>query len=463
MPRNRSRGGVLSPLAGADELDRRRVVSILLIGLNHRTAPVEVREQLAFSREGVATALLLFRNRFPQSEAAILSTCNRVEMLVASDGDRPNVADVLSFIAQARDLPVGSFKPYLYQLEDEQACRHFFRVASGLDSMVLGESQIVNQVKQAFAAASEQGTTGRTLNRMFHHAFEVSKRVRSETKIGQGHVSIPSVAVDIAGRIFDDFSSKRALVIGAGEMAQLVCTHLRDADVRQFVVCTRSMKNAKSLADAFDAIAVPFDQLDAQLAEADIVIAATACPLPFLTADRVAAAQKKRGGRLLFIIDLAVPRNVEPAVASVSQTYVYDVDALGRAAADNQQQRVAQLAGAERILDEEVTAFTRWLDQTKLNPLIERMYRDAHDVSEVELNRLLRRCPDLTDEQREAIEQFVDRLVGKFMHPYVTVLRRQQRSDSGVFLAGAFRSAAAAASAAGATISSQTNETRRVL
>jgi glutamyl-tRNA reductase len=236
-------------------------------------------------------------------------------------------------------------------------------------------------------------------------------------------------------------------------MAQLVCAHLRDADAKKFVVTTRTLKNGKSLADACEGIAVPFDQLDAQLAEADIVIAATACPMPFITAERIREAQKRRGGRLLFIIDLAVPRNVDAAVAEISQTFVYDVDALGRAAAANQQQRSMHVELSERILDEEVSSFTQWLDQTKLNPLIEQMYRDAHDVSEIELQRLLRRCPDLSDEQREAIEQFVDRLVGKFMHPCVTVLRRQQRADSGVFLASAFRAAAAA---------KRTDEVRRV-
>src|SRR5689334_16120195 len=204
-------------------------MAILLVGLNHRTAPVELREQLAFSREGVSTALLLFRNQFPTAEAAILSTCNRVEILVASDSDKPTTNDIVSFIAQARDLPAPEFRPYLYQLSDEQACRHFFRVASGLDSMVLGETQIVSQVKQAYATASEQGTTGRVLNRLFHHAFQVSKRVRTETAIGQGKVSVPAVAVDVARGIFDDFSTKRTLVIGAGEMAQLVCEYLRDA------------------------------------------------------------------------------------------------------------------------------------------------------------------------------------------------------------------------------------------
>ena len=206
---------------------------ILLIGLNHRTAPVDIREQLAFSREGVATALMLFRNQFPTSEAAIISTCNRVEMLIASDDEKPTIAEVLSFLAQVRDLPVNQFKMYLYTLSGEQACRHFFRVASGLDSMVLGENQIVNQIKQAYVIASEQGTTGRALNRMFHHAFEVSKRVRSETRIGEGKVSVPSAAVDVAHTIFDDFSSKQTLIVGAGEMAQLVAQYLRDSNVLQ--------------------------------------------------------------------------------------------------------------------------------------------------------------------------------------------------------------------------------------
>jgi glutamyl-tRNA reductase len=255
-------------------------------------------------------------------------------------------------------------------------------------------------------------------------------------------VSIPSVAVDVASRIFDDFSSKQTLVIGAGEMAQLVCEHLREAKANRFTVTTRTLTNAKALADACHGQAVPFDQLDARLVDADIVIAATACPMPFLTAERVREAQKKRGGRLLFIIDLAVPRNVEAEVASISQTYVYDVDALGRMVAENQQQRTAQLEHCEKILDEEVDAFTQWLDQTKLNPLIEQMYRDARDVSEMELQRLLRRCPDLSEEQREAVEQLVDRLVGKFMHPCVAVMRRQHRTDSGTFLASAFRAAA---------------------
>lgn len=414
-------------------------MSILLVGLNHRTAPVEIREQLAFSRDGAATALILFRNRFPKAEAAIISTCNRVEILVASDGDSPSAQDVVGFIAQARDLPVNEFRQYLYQLSGEQACRHFYRVASGLDSMVLGENQIVSQIKNAYTQASEQGTTGRVLNRLFHHAFEVSKRVRTETQIGSGKLSVSSVAVDVAKRIFDDFSTKQTLVVGAGEMAQLVCQYLREANASKFVVTTRTLTNAKALADACQGQAVAYDQLDEQLIHADIVITATACPMPIITAQRIREAQKHRRGRLLFLIDLAVPRNVDPACGKLDQVYVIDVDELGRMVAENQKLRNGQIEICEKILDQEVAAFEQWMDSTRLNPLIEQMFKDARDLRDMELQRLYRKCPDFSDDQRKAVEQLVDRLVGKFMHPCVSTLRRH--SDGSTTLAGALHEA----------------------
>jgi glutamyl-tRNA reductase len=416
-------------------------MSILLVGLNHHTAPVEVREQLAFSRDGAATALMLFRNQFPQCECSILSTCNRVELLVASDSIRPNTADVVSFLAQARDLPTEHFRSYLYELTDERAIRHFFRVTSGLDSMVLGESQIVHQVKQSYAMASEQGTTGRVLNRMFHHAFSVSKRVRSETEIGAGKLSVPSVAVEIAGRIFEDISNKQVLVIGAGEMAQLVCKHLQEANANQFVVTTRTLANSKMLAEACNGRAVPFDQLDEQLAEADIIIAATACPTPFLTAERMAEVQRRRHAKLMYLIDLSVPRNIEPEVARLNQVYLYDIDALGRIVSENQQHRIQQLEACEKILDEEVTEFEQWMDQSKAKAVIAQMYEDAHEVRDMELRRLFNRCDDFSDEQRQAIEQAMDRLVNKFMHPCVSTVRRHTMSEPTMTLAGALHGA----------------------
>ncbi|MBL4701163.1 MAG: glutamyl-tRNA reductase, partial [Phycisphaeraceae bacterium] len=263
-------------------------MSILLVGMNHRTAPIQVREQLAFSREGVSTALMLFQNQFPQSEVAILSTCNRVEVIVASESEHPTVNDVVSFLALARDIPVKNFRTYLYQFTDEQAIRHLFRVVSGLDSMVVGESQIIHQVKQAYTLAIEQGSTGRLLNRLFHHAFSVAKRMQNKTDIATRKVSVPSVAVDVASKIFEDLSDKRVLVVGAGEMAQLICQHLRSAKVKQFTITSRTLANARTLAQACNGKCVPYQQLGDELDHTDLVITAVSCPKPIITAERIA-------------------------------------------------------------------------------------------------------------------------------------------------------------------------------
>jgi glutamyl-tRNA reductase len=391
--------------------------------MNHRTAPIEVREQLAFSREGVSTALMLFRNQFPQSEVAILSTCNRVEVIVASEAEHPNVDDVVSFLAQARDIPVKSFRTYLYQFTDEQAIRHLFRVASGLDSMVVGEYQIIHQVKQAYTQAIEQGSTGRLLNRLFHHAFSVAKRVHSETDIASRKLSIPSVAVDVASNIFEDLTDKKVLVVGAGEMAQLICQHLRSAKAQHFTVTSRTLANARALADACDGDCVPYEQLDEQLAHADLVITAVSCPKAMITAQRIAAAQKLRRNELLFLIDLAVPRNVEADVEKLNGVYVYDVDALGKIVAENQQYRVSQMPLCEKILDHEIDSFEQWLGESRVRPLIEQIYADAQRLRDAELQHMFASCTDLTDQQRNAVTQLADRLIGKFMHPCATTLR----------------------------------------
>lgn len=405
-------------------------MTIMLIGLNHRSAPVEVREQLAFGAEGVSTALMLLRNQYPGCEAAIVSTCNRVEVLTATEQDHPTEAQIISFLAQARDLPVRSFKQHLYRLRDEQAVRHLFRVASSLDSMVVGENQIVGQVKAAFAQASEQGTTGRLLNRLFHQAFSAAKRVHSETEVGQRKVSIPSVAVDVARSIFSDFADKHVLVVGAGEMAQLVCRHLRQADARNFTVTSRTLNNARVLAEACDGSAVPYDQLDEQLANADIVVTATRCPRPIITAERITAIQKRRRRRPMFLIDLAVPRNIEAGVSELGSVYLYDIDELGRIVAENHQHRLNQVSRCERILDEEIDRFEQWLAESRARPLIQQLYQDAQAVHDRELEDLFAACLGLTDEQRAAILQATQRLVNKFMHPCVSTLRRH--SGSGV-------------------------------
>ena len=410
-------------------------MSIHVYGLNHRTADVEMREQMAFSAEGTATGLLMFRNRFGQCETILLSTCNRMELILATDGDEPTEQQVHQFLAEARDLPVRDFARCLYHYHDEQAVRHIFRVASGLDSMVIGEYQIVNQLKQAYAAASEQGTTGRTLNHLMHQAFHVSGRVRTETHIGDRKVSVPSVAVDFAQHIFENFSRMKVLVIGAGEMAQLVCKHLQALDVSQFVVTSRTLGNARALAEACGAVAVPYDELDEHLAAADIVITAVRCPKAVLTVQRMGAIKRARRNRPLYVIDLALPRNVEPGVGRLPNVYLQDIDQLGRVVAENEQARLDEVGSCEAILDHELEQFARWLFESQTAPTIAQMYRDAATLREQELGRLFRSCPQFTADQQAAISQLAERIIRKCLHPCTALLKRDGSTQPMLVLA----------------------------
>jgi glutamyl-tRNA reductase len=418
-------------------------MSVLLLGLNHRTAPVEVRERLAFSREGVANALMLFRHAYPDAEAAIVSTCNRVELLVNTDGDAPDVEAVVAVLARARDLAPDAFRPHLYELTGREAIRHVFRVISGLDSIVVGECQIVNQVKQAYALAHEQGSVGPVLHRLFHHAFGVSKRARGETRIGDGKLSVPAVAMDIVRRACPQPASRSVMVVGAGDMARHACEYLVDEGVDRLVVTSRTFKNASTLAAVCGGVAVPYAELDEHLAAVDVVITATACPTPILTDERVrrtTADVSRRGGAPLLLIDLSVPRNVEPAVARIPNVILLDIDSLADVVGRNHDTRRASVRACEAIIDEELGAFERWIDQARVAPVIDQIYRDVREMANVEVRRLFNRCQDLSAGQREEVAQLVDRLVGKLLHPCVSAIRQGTSEPATATLARAFES-----------------------
>lgn len=415
-------------------------MGILLLGLNHRTAPVEVREQLAFSRDGAGNALALFRRMFPDAEAAILSTCNRVEIVVSADDGSPGVDDVVAFLAQARNIPADVFADHLYRKADGAAIQHVLRVIAGLDSMVLGESQIVSQMKQAYTMAHEQGTAGPVLHRLFHHAFGVSKRIRSETEIGEGKLSVSSVAVDLIREVCPDPSEVTVLVVGAGEMAQYACQYLAEEGVKRLCITTRTLSNAKALADAVGGQAVPYAQLDRYLVEADVVITATSCPAAILTVERVARAQQARVDEPLLLVDLAVPRNIDPGVSGIEGVKLYDIDALGEVVSETHRNRLAQLGACEQIVDEEVEAFEKWIGEARVRPIIDQIYRDVRELASVEVRRTMNRCPDLTDEQKDEVQQLVDRLIGKFLHPCVATIRAQSHTTTSTQLAEGFRS-----------------------
>jgi glutamyl-tRNA reductase len=399
-------------------------MSILLLGLNHRTAPVEVRERLAFSREGAANALMLFRSQFPEAEAAIISTCNRVEILVSAADGALEARDVVAFVAKARDLAESSFAPHLYEFNGAAAVRHIFRVISGLDSIVVGECQVVNQVKQAYALAHEQGTCGPVLHRLFHHAFGVSKRTRGETRIAEGKLSVPSVAMDIVRHACPHPSELNVLVVGAGDMSQHACRYLAEAAVGRLVVVSRTLNNARSLAEACGGTAAPYAELDRHLGEADVVITATSCPTAILNVARVErVAAGRTSARPLVLIDLSVPRNIEPAAGQVAGVKLYDIDSLVAVVAKTHKGRKSAVQACEGIIDEEVRAFERWIAEARVAPLIGQIFRDVRELADVEVRRLFDRCPEFSRDQRDEVAQLVVRLVGKLLHPCVSAIR----------------------------------------
>jgi glutamyl-tRNA reductase len=379
---------------------------------------------------------MLFKQQFPESEAAILSTCNRVELIINSD--EADEQELATFLSRARNVPVAAFCRHLYCVSGHAAIRHLFRVISGLDSMVLGEYQIVNQLKTAYQQAHEQGTAGAVLHRLFHHAFGVSKRVRTETALGEGKTSVSSIAADVIAQACPNFAGLRILIAGAGEMAQLTAQHLKAAGAGTLVITTRTAQNARLLAEACGGEAAPFGELEEELVDADIVITATSCPTAILTVPRVERAMRRRAGRRLLLVDLAVPRNVDAEVGGISGVTLYDVDALGDIVNGVRQKRAAAAESGEAIVETEVEEFEKWLAQSRVGPLIERMYSDVRALAEIEVRATLRKCPDLSEAQRRAIEQLADRLVAKLMHPCVRTVRESQAAEPALFLVEAF-------------------------
>ena len=421
-------------------------MSIIVLGLNHRTAPVELRERLAFSRDGAAAALGLFKELHPGAEAAILSTCNRVEIIagVGTGSGALTVRDLTTFLSRARNIPAASFVNDLYHIEGTAAIRHVFRVISGLDSMVLGEVQIVNQLKSAYEMAHEQATAGPLLHRLFHHAFGVSKRVRTETSLGDGKTSMSSIAVDLIKRTFPSMEGKRILIVGAGDVAQLTVQHLKTVmaplEEGQVAIATRTLQNARLLAETCNGVAVPYAELDEELPLADVVITCTMCPNSILTTSRVRRTMTRRNQQPQLLVDLAVPRNIDAEVATLPNVTLFDVDALGNIVEQVRRQRIAAVESSEAIIGEETEAFDRWIAESKVAPLIQQMYADVRALAQIEVRATFRKCPELTELQREAVEQLADRLVAKMMHPCACTVRQSLASEPAQMLANAFHS-----------------------
>ena len=410
-------------------------MSVWALGLNHHTAPLDVRGRFAFALEQMGPALHGLRQTMPNHpEAAILSTCNRTEVYCASP---ETAADhTLHWLAKAGNLPAHALRDYTYTLQDETAARHAFRVASGLDSMVLGEPQILGQMKDAVRAAKDAGSLGSTLHQLFQRSFAVAKQVRSSTAIGAHSISMAAAAVRLCGQLFEDIGALRLLFVGAGDMVDLACTHFAAKKPRQIVIANRTMQRGQALATRVGGSVMPLADMPDRLHEFDAIISCTASTLPLIGLGAVERALKKRRYRPVFMVDLAVPRDIEPEVKDLPDAYLYTIDDLAALVQTGQASREAAVIQAESIIDQGVQQFMHWLQQRDpangVVPLIQQMHQQANAWREAEMARARRQIArgDAVD---VVLESLTRRLANKMLHGALVQLHTphaQQQADA---------------------------------
>ncbi|HEY0765735.1 MAG TPA: glutamyl-tRNA reductase [Pyrinomonadaceae bacterium] len=406
-------------------------MSILLVGVNHKTAPVEIRERLAFNDEACASSLRQLVDGEIVREGLIVSTCNRVEILGATASDKLefSAGRIAQFLDTSGSLPAGFLDAHLYRHTNEEAVRHLFRVASSLDSMVVGEPQVLGQVRHAYAVGVEAGTVGRVLNRLVHHTFRVAKRVRSETGIAANAVSISYMAVELGKKIFDSLKGCSVLLIGAGEMAELSARHLVNAGASRVTIANRTEETARQLANEFGATTVSFDQLDQVLHETDVVICSTGAPDYVVTEARTRKALERRRNRPTCFIDISVPRNIDPAVSNIPNCFLFDIDDLESVISSNIREREREAERAELIVQSEVMQFQQKLRLMDIGPSIGAMRQNMQDVALAELARQRKRLGPLTKDQEAAIESLLMSTVKKISHPLLSQMRRFYESS----------------------------------
>ncbi len=425
---------------------------IYLVGLNHRTAGVEVRESFALADVpflsggllpvsrlcGNMAASLAANGRNSQSpdqfealaEALVLSTCNRVEILALGGPEAPET--ILNCWCAAKNGQREALEPFVYCHQGIEAVRHLFTVTASLDSMVLGEPQILGQIKDAYREAHALGSTGVVLNRLLHQAFSVAKRVRSETGVASAAVSVSYAAVELAKRIFGNMSAYQAMLVGAGEMAELAAAHLVNAGIKSVRVANRTRQRAEELAAQFGGLAVPFADLLEQFKEVDIVISSTGAPGTVVNAPDLARVMRRRKNRPMFFIDIAVPRDIDPAVNDLDNVYLYDIDDLREVVEENQAQRQGEAVKGRAIVEEEAAAFMLWREQLSLKPTITELLSASESLAAAEVERTLRNLRALLDltpaqaeQARACLEAMQKALVKKFSHQPISYLRRK--------------------------------------
>lgn len=405
-------------------------MKLLLTGLNHRTAPVEVRERLAFEERALPEALDRLKQRPGLLEGMILSTCNRVEVAVTAEEETDAGSAVEGFLAEARSVDRNLVSPHLYRYDGPDAIRHLFRVASSLDSMVVGEPQILGQLKSAYDVAKERGAVGGFLDQVVTKAFRVAKRIRSETEIGEGAVSVSYAAVTLAKEIFGSLKGQRVLVVGAGDMAVNAVRHLKRAGVEEIAVTNRTRETAVLIAEEVGGRVIDYERFHETISEVDILLAASGATHFIVTWEEMRAAIAKRRNRPVFLIDIAVPRNIEPRVNELDNVFLYDIDDLGKVVGANLEGRMGAAEQAELIIGEEVSRLMSRLKERQASPAIAQLREQVEQYRLAEIKRFQGKLGALSPQQEEAIEEMMRRFSNKLLHQFMIEMRSREKSET---------------------------------
>jgi len=410
----------------------RDTIPVLLhsLGLNHTTAPVEVREKLAFVESSQPAALRQLRERYGMAEAAILSTCNRTEIYTACDGGGAGER-VRRFLTEVHHLDLTDIEPCFYEFSDADVSLHLFGVSSGIDSLVIGESEILGQVRHALETAQQTGSARLLINEVFQRALKIGKRSRTETDIGRGRLSVSTAAVELAGQVFDRLEDRDVLLLGAGEMAELTAQYLVDSGIHQLVVANRTHERAVELARRFSGVAIPLDEFPSRLAEVDIVISSTSAPDFLVLPDMVRTAMRRRRGRSLFVIDIAVPRDVDPQIRQIDNVFLFDIDDLKQVVEANRKEREDEIQSVQDLIDEEQADFLRWLKALGTGPLIVELRQHADELRQQELDRWSGKLSHLSEADRSTVEAALQGYANKLLHQPLVQIRKLADSENG--------------------------------
>lgn len=398
-------------------------MNIFVLGLNHKTADVNVREKIAFNEKQLEEGLLALRNLPSVSEIVILSTCNRVEFYANVTDAAKAFESIRDFLSEFHGINKDTLTSALYKYEDLAAVKHLFRVASSLDSMVIGEPQILGQMKDSFEFALTKKATGVLLNKLMKKAISVAKRIRTETKIAENAVSIGFAAVELAKKIFTDLSTKSFMLLGAGEMAELAARHLMASGVKNVIVANRTYERGCGLANEFNGRAVHFEDFVHETVNTDIIICSTGAASYVLLKEQMQKVMKERKQKPMFIIDISVPRNIDPEINDIDNVYLYDVDDLQGVVDSNVLERKKEAEKAEAIISEEIDTFEKWFASLDSVPTIVALRDKAETIKKEELDRLFNKMPALGEKERSAIEYLANAIVNKLVHPPTTALK----------------------------------------